>query len=179
MTLKTAVIGLAIAGTAATQTGHAMSTTSAQANAAFTELKTLVGEWEADLGTQKARLSYELIAAGSALLERETADNRPTMVTLYHRDGDRLVLTHYCMAGNQPRMQARPFDAASHELVFDFDGASNLVSPAAGHMHSTKIRFVDERHIETEWQFYEKGQPTMNERARYTRVHEGARGVSR
>jgi len=93
------------------------------------------------------------------------------MLTLYHRDGDRLVLTHYCMAGNQPRMQARPYDAAARELAFEFDGASNLASPSAGHMHSTKIRFVDARHIDTEWQFYENGAPTMVERARYTRVN--------
>jgi len=33
------------------------------------------------------------------------------MLTLYHRDGNRLVLTHYCREGNQPGMQAKPFDA--------------------------------------------------------------------
>jgi hypothetical protein len=171
MKLQHLIIGIAIAGAAAAQTGHAASTTSnAEATAAFAQLKTLVGEWEADLGTEKAQLSYELVAGGSTLVERETADKRPTMLTLYHRDGDRLVLTHYCMAGNQPHMQARSFDAAAREIVFDFDGASNLASPAAGHMHSTKIHFIDDRHIETEWQFHENGKATMTERARYTRI---------
>lgn len=155
---------------AATQIGHAASTSNAEATAAFTQLKTLVGDWEADLGSQKARLSYELVAGGSALVERETADQRPTMLTLYHRDGDRLVLTHYCMAGNQPHMQARPYDPTTHTLAFDFDGASNLVSADAGHMHSTTIHFLDNGHIETEWLFYENGKPTLNERARYARI---------
>jgi len=46
-----------------------------------------------------------------ALAEREADAGRPMMLTLYHRDGNRLVLTHYCREGNQPGMQAKPFDA--------------------------------------------------------------------
>ena len=53
---------------------------------------------------------------------------RPTMLTLYHRDGNRLVLTHYCMAGNQPRMQAKPFDAGANELAFEFLDATDLTT---------------------------------------------------
>src|SRR5262249_12060642 len=115
--------------------------------------------------------AYELIAGGTALLERESGDGRPTMLTLYHRDGNRLVLTHYCMTGNQPRVLAKPFDAATNEIAFDFLDTGNLSSPAAGHMHSTSIRFVDANHIDTVWEFYENGKATMTERARYTRVH--------
>ena len=58
---------------------------------AFARLKTLVGEWEGDTGMGKAHLSYELIAGGTALVERETAEKMPAMLTVYHLDGDRLV----------------------------------------------------------------------------------------
>jgi len=44
---------------------------------------------------------YGLVAGGTALLERERGENRPSMLTLCSRDGDRLLLTHYCMVGNQ------------------------------------------------------------------------------
>ena len=88
--------------------------------AAFARLKTLVGEWEADTRMGKAHVSYELIAGGTALVERESADKMPAMLTVYHLDGDRLLLTHYCMAGNQPRMQARSFNPESGELEFHF-----------------------------------------------------------
>ncbi len=27
------------------------------------------------------------------------------MITMFHMDGDRLLMTHYCGAGNQPRMK--------------------------------------------------------------------------
>src|SRR5690348_9833305 len=73
------------------------------AAAAFSRLKSLAGEWQADTQTGKAYLKYEVIAAGTAVMERETAEKMPEMLTVYHLDGKRLVLTHYCMAGNQPR----------------------------------------------------------------------------
>src|SRR5713226_971817 len=83
----------------AVQGGGAKSERSNDATA-FARLKTLVGEWEADTKMGKAHVSYELIAGGTAL-------KMPAMLTVYHLDGERLLLTHYCMAGNQPRMQAR------------------------------------------------------------------------
>jgi hypothetical protein len=92
------------------------------------------------------------------------------MMTMYHRDGDRLLLTHYCMAGNQPRMQAR-YDRAKNAIVFDFVDATNLANPEATHMHSATIHFIDDNQIETVWQLYQKGRATNVERARYTRVH--------
>ena len=133
-----------------TTTVGADGPSSTDAGNAFARLRTLAGEWDASIADgETAHLSIELIAAGSALLERETGGNRPVMTTMYHRDGDRLLLTHYCMAGNQPRMQARPYDESKHELTFEF---------------------VDATHLETTWQFYENRKPTMTERATYTRV---------
>jgi len=168
--MKTQMLGivLSLVAAAATQIGHAAGDPNADAAAAFARLKTLVGEWKTE--NAKESLTYELVADGTALVEREAGAGRPTMLTLYHRDGNRLVLTHYCMAGNQPRMQAKPFDAGANELAFEFLDATNLSNAAAGHMHSTTIRFVDANHIDTEWQFYENGKPTMTERSRYARV---------
>jgi len=136
------------------------------APAAFARLKTLVGEWEATTKDGKARLTYELTGGGTALIERESEG----MITVFHLDHDRLILTHYCMAGNQPRMLARSFNPASGDLQFAFLDITNLASPNAGHMHDVRFRFVDNNHLETEWQFYENGKPKFNEAAQYTRV---------
>jgi len=137
--------------------------------AAFARLKMLVGEWEADTKMGKAHLSYELIAGGTTLVEKESAEKMPAMLTVYHLDGDRLMLTHYCMAGNQPRMQARAFDAESGVLEFQFLDATNLPA-GAGHMHNAKFRFVDSNHLATEWAFYENGAQKFAQTAEYTRV---------
>jgi len=140
------------------------------AQAAFERLKTLAGEWEADSTMGKAHLSYEVIAAGSALVERETMGDMSPMMTIYHLDGKRLILTHYCIVGNQPRMEARRFDPATGELQFDFLDATNLANPRAAHIHNGKIRFVDNNHFTGEWDFYENGERKNTEKAQYTRV---------
>jgi hypothetical protein len=140
------------------------------AGAAFARLKELVGEWEHESKGGKARISYELAAGGSALLERESMPNMPPMLTVYYVDGDRLLLTHYCMAGNQPRMQARRINAAAGEIDFDFLDATNLPSPAAGHMHSAKVRLADNNHFSSEWTYFENGEKKFSEAANYSRV---------
>jgi len=137
--------------------------------AAFARLKTLVGEWEADTGMGKVRVSYELIAGGTSLVERESGEKMPPMLTVYYLDGDRLLLTHYCMAGNQPRMQARAFNPETGEVAFEFLDATNL-KPGGGHMHNATFRLADNDHFASEWEFYENGQRKMAETAQYTRV---------
>jgi len=139
-------------------------------SAAFARLKTLAGEWEAETRMGKAHLSYEVIAGGTALVEKETAEKMAAMLTVYHLDGERLLMTHYCMAGNQPRMQAKAFNPESGELEFQFLDATNLTGPGAGHMHNATFRLVDYSHLVTSWDFYEDGQKKFTETAQYTRV---------
>lgn len=137
--------------------------------AAYSRLKTLVGEWEANSDMGKVHVSYELIAGGTSLVERESSDKMPAMQTVYYLDGDRLLLTHYCMVGNQPRMQARSFNAATGEVAFEFLDATNL-KPGAGHMHNATIRLIDNDHYSSAWEFYENGQRKTAETAQYTRI---------
>jgi hypothetical protein len=143
---------------------------SVDATAAFSRLKTLVGEWEADTSMGKAHLSYELIAGGSSLVEHESAEKMPAMLTVYHMDGKRLILTHYCMAGNQPRMQAESFDPATGSLGFKFLDATNLPDNAAPHMHNAAFHLVDANHFTSAWEFYEGGVRKQTESFSYTRV---------
>ena len=162
------IAGMLLSAIAATA-GDAKSSGAIDAKAAFARLKTLAGQWKSN-GSSQDRLRYEIIAGGTVLVERDTADNRPEMLTVYHLDGSRLVLTHYCMAGNQPRMQAERFDPETGELEFRFLDATNLANPGAGHMHNVRLRFVDNDHLDSVWQFYENGQPKMTETSRFSRV---------
>lgn len=56
-------------------------------------------------------------------------------------------------------------------MQFDFLDATNLSSPAAGHMHSARMRLIDNDHFSSQWQFYENGKPKMTETAQYARIH--------
>lgn len=138
--------------------------------AAFSRLKSLAGEWQADTAMGKVQLTYEVIAGGTAVVERERGEHMPEMMTVYHMDGKRLLLTHYCMAGNQPRMEAQAYDPASGEIQFRFLDATNLASPAAGHMRNATFRLTDERHMSSDWQFYQNGRVDREEKFDYTRV---------
>lgn len=140
------------------------------ATAAWSKLKSLVGEWEGKGDMGKVYLSYELIAGGTALVERERTDKTPEMLTIYHLDGKRLVLTHYFMAGNQPRMEAKSFNPGTGDLAFDFVDATNMPSPGSGHMRSVSMKLMDDRHLSSEWRFYENGEMKMNVTAQYARI---------
>ena len=166
-----AILAAFAASVAAAAYAPAGSAPAIDSAAAFARLKTLAGNWEAatkDMG--KVKVSYELVSDGTAVLEKFSGERMPSMITLYHRDGERLLLTHYCMAGNQPRMAAKSFDAKTGELVFDFLDATNLASPAAGHMHAVTFKFLDAKNFSATWTFYENGKAKFAEAATYTRI---------
>jgi hypothetical protein len=145
-----------------------------EGQAAFERMKSLAGDWEGPSGKGKAHLRYEVVSGGSAVLEHfESDDMGPAnaMVTVYYLDGGRLVLQHYCMAKNQPRMHAESFDSATGELRFAFLDATGLSGPEAGHMHNATFRFTDADHISQDWQFFQGGKPKFTESVPYTRVH--------
>ena len=109
--------------------------------AAFARLKRLEGSWdEAEYGRV---VEYRLTGEGSALIEEFTGD--PPMTTVYHLDGDDLRLTHYCNAGNQPRMKAAVYQ--DNTLKFDFVDVTNLSSPTAYHTRTLDVFFRDEDHV--------------------------------
>jgi hypothetical protein len=75
---------------------------------------------------------------------------------MIHLDGDRLLMTHYCGAGNQPRMKAT-LAPDSKSIAFDFLDATNLASADAGHMHHVVFSIPDADHHTEEWTFLDHG----------------------
>jgi hypothetical protein len=157
-------------GAAALQAADSTTPAGFDAAASFRQLKSLAGDWQADTPMGKARLHYEVIGAGTAVVEHENMGDEPAMMSVYYMDNGRLMLTHYCMLGNQPRMQARAFDQATHELQFRFVDAGNLADPGDTHIHNVNLRFIDGQHLDAAWQVYEKGQLQKTETAQYKRI---------
>jgi opacity protein-like surface antigen len=139
------------------------------AQAAFAKLKTLAGQWQAETPKGKAQVSYELIAGGSVLVERDSMPGEGSMITAYHLDGDQLVLTHYCMAGNQPHMVAQRFDAGSGELEFVLNGGANL-NAGPGHMQNARFHLISANRLDAEWNFLKHDNTRVTEDLHYTRV---------
>lgn len=123
--------------------------------------KALSGDWvDADgaLGMKgKVAATYRVTGAGSAVVERLFVDMPHEMTTVYHLDGNELVLTHYCAAGNQPRMRARKTDGAL--VFFEFDGGTNFDPARDMHMHEARIEFLGPDELRQSWQSWKVGQP--------------------
>ncbi len=123
----------------------------------FQKLKALEGRWVGpavwDQGGEKGNVqfevSYKVTSAGKAVVETMLPGTPGEMITVYHLDGDDLVLVHYCTSGNQPRMKLVSASDPS-DLSFRCLGGTNMTE-ADSHMHSARLRVVDEDHIRGEW----------------------------
>jgi hypothetical protein len=120
---------------------------------AWEKMKSLAGEWSGTMnhGGQEmpVSVSYTLVSSGTSLMERLTTPDGSDMVTMYHPDGSRIMMTHYCSGGNQPRMRTETSSADS--IAFDFVDATNLASPKAEHMRKLVVKFQDADHFTQEW----------------------------
>jgi hypothetical protein len=126
----------------------------AQTNPGFERMKTLVGDWDGKTDSGKVvHVSYKLVSNGTTLMQTLHPSGESEMVTMYTPDGSRVVMTHYCDAGNQPHMQTRPLSGSPKELDFNFLNATNLTSPTAMHIHQLTIVLEDGNHITQKWTF--------------------------
>lgn len=120
--------------------------------AAFKKLQSLAGDWEGkDDHGMAVRTNFKLVASNTAIIETLSPSGMEEMISLYSVDQDSIALVHYCPTNNQPRLRATPNSAEVRELSFEFQGAGNLKSPAAGHQHHLVIRFEDGNHITETW----------------------------
>jgi len=73
----------------------------------FGPLASLSGEWQGkDPEGKPMTLSCHWTGDGTSLVETMAKSDKPVMTTIHHVDKNRLMLTHYCKLGNQPRMRA-------------------------------------------------------------------------
>ncbi len=129
----------------------------------FDRLKTLVGEWQAASPKGEVFTStIRPVSNGTALEETFQNSEADQMVTLYTPDGDRLLVTHFCSTGNQPRMETVPVKAGQNEFAFSFVGVSNLKSLATGHMQNMTLQIVDDDHFTEQWTWRENGKDKTN-----------------
>ena len=109
---------------------------------AFASIKKLAGEWRGPAmqkGMPKSHSIFRVTAGGSAVEETIFPGTKMEMISMYHMDKGDLLMTHYCMLGNQPRTKLNTRKSTATELVFDFDGGTNLNPRRDMHMHSLTL----------------------------------------
>ena len=129
------------------------------------KLKALAGTWvEADKNgkpTDKVVSVIKLTAGGSAVQETTFPGQPMEMMSVYHLDGADLVMTHYCVLGNQPRMKADP-KSPTNQIKWVFAGGTNLDPTKDTHMHSATLTFIDADHNAITGEAWENGKPSEN-----------------
>lgn len=165
MKFATLILGLLGAGFALSVVAddHKHHAPAAATNPGFERLKTLAGTWvTADAEgkpTDQVVSVIRLTAGGSAIEETLFPGQDQEMVSFYTADGSDIVMTHYCVLGNQPQMRASG-KIAGDKLNFEFVGGTNLDPAKDMHMHSAVLTFVDDDHFETEGTGWQDGKPT-------------------
>jgi len=142
------------------------------AKAAYERFKGMSGEWigRSTKGWED-RTSWRAIAGGSVVMQT-SFDAHPgeTMVTMIALDAGRLGLTHYCVAGNQPRLVATSCSADGREIRFTFRDGGNLPTRDRGHMDQAVYRFDGDDRMTSRWTWYQNGEERWMEEIEYRRL---------
>ncbi len=127
------------------------------AQKAFTAIKNLPGTWEGKgPDGHPFQVTFKVVSGGSAV-ESEILVPKEDMISMFHMDGDdRLMMTHYCAMGNQPRMQAS-VSPDGKTIAFNYIDATNLATPDTGHMQKMVLTLIDDNHHTEEWVFADHG----------------------
>lgn len=96
---------------------------SAQSDAkkAFAKLKTLSGSWQGTIMGKSINITIRVTSSGTTLLHEATAEagGAPDQeITMFYLEGDRLLATHYCDAGNRSHMEGK-LSADGKSVEFD------------------------------------------------------------
>ena len=83
-------------------------------------------------------------------------------LTVIHRDGQDLQMTHFCNAGNQPRLRLKKSRSPG---LFEFEmfDITNLRKPDEAHVQKIIYRIVDDKHMELEI-VWKKGDSSESEK---------------
>jgi hypothetical protein len=135
-----------------------------EAQLSFEKLKSFAGSWEGvlsgtgtELDGKTMHVTLRVTSLGNALLHEMQGLGRPDdPITMIYLDGDRLMLTHYCDAGNRPRMAGKTTpDGKTVEFEFvDVAGSTQY-----GHMHHAMFTAIDSDHHSEEWTFMAGDKP--------------------
>ena len=141
------------------------------AQKSFDELKTLEGSWEGRVTTvppqpemegQRMQVSLRVTSMGNAMVHEMSGAGRPDHpVTMFYLDNDRLLLSHYCDAGNRPRMAGK---MSPDGKTVDFEFLDIAGGTQYGHMHHAVFTPIDANHHIEEWTYMMPGDKPVHAR---------------
>jgi len=142
------------------------------AQKSFDTLKSLAGSWQGPVTTVPTQagmgdggvlqVSLRVTSRGNALVHEMKEAGTPDdpvrydhPVTIFYLDSERLLLTHYCDAGNRPRMTGK-MSPDGKTIEFEFVDISGSMEY---HMHHAAFTIIDANHHTEDWTFMMKDKP--------------------
>ncbi len=118
------------------------------AQKAFEKLKTLSGSWQGTVMNIPINFTIRAASSGTVILHEGNTEKGPPdhEITMFYVEGDRLLVTHYCDAGNRARLEGKiSLDGKSVEFTFlDVAGSTK-----GGLVKRIKLTMIDaDKHVE-------------------------------
>ena len=144
---------------------RATPTAIADSDAAFEAFKSFKGRWAIQPGDKTITrvMTYDVGSKDSIVTEQFGSE-----LTVIYRDGQDLRMTHFCNAGNQPRLRLKQSRSPG---LFEFEmfDITNIRNPDEAHVQKMIYRVVDDKHLELEI-VWKKGDSEESEKYALTRI---------
>ncbi len=148
-----------------------MALAQSDAQKSFDTMKTLAGKWEGTVSADppqkdmpngaKMEILLRVASHGNSIVHEMQGMGAPGdpnktdhPVTMIYEDNGQLLLTHYCDAGNRPRMTGKLSpDGKTVEFEFvDLSGSNKF-----GHMNHAVFTIIDANHHIEDWTYMTPG----------------------
>jgi hypothetical protein len=106
------------------------------------------------------------LASNGRAIEETLGSPADSELSVYTRDGNRILLTHFCALtsdGHVARLETAPINGALDSMEFVFRDSTNLRSREASHMRRVLMIIRDHDHFTEKWTKIEKGKDTVFE----------------
>jgi hypothetical protein len=141
------------------------TTAIADSGGVFDVFKSLQGRWSIQSGgkTITTVMTYDVGSKDSIVTEQFGKE-----LTVIHRDGQDLQMTHFCNAGNQPRLRLKKSRSPKLFEFAMFD-ITNLRKSDEPHVQKILYTIVDEKHMKLEI-IWKTGGSSESEKYTLTRI---------
>jgi hypothetical protein len=169
---KLLILFIVFAATAVTFAQEPPKTIAAQSEAkkAFEKLKTLEGSWEGAIMGISINFTIRAASSGTAILhEGNTDGGRPPNpeITMFYVEGDRLLSTHYCDAGNRARFEGK---MSPDGKTIEFSFLEVTGSTRGGYLKGMVFTMIDANHHTAELTFVMPDGKRIPLRGEFTRT---------
>ena len=144
---------------------RAVGSSSAESSKSLEMIKALEGEWvllkmNGETPPEPGITAFKVGSMGSSVREVMFPGSAHEMTNMYHMNGNELMVTHYCGAGNQPRM--RGVVVTPGHVEFKTESVTNLVSMETEFMGELTLDMADRNSLKQSWRSIKDGSGTSH-----------------